>query len=61
MVLDVYLRDAPQRMRLPVLTLLAGRDRIIDNLRTRAFVARFAGPKEIIEYPEAYCLGREPL
>jgi alpha-beta hydrolase superfamily lysophospholipase len=41
-------------MRLPVLTLLAGRDRIIDNRRTRDFVGRFAGPKEVVEYPEAH-------
>ncbi len=38
---------------LPVLLLLAGRDRIIDNQPTRDLVAKFAGPKEIVEYPES--------
>lgn len=52
--LDIYLRDAARRMRLPVLVLLAGRDRIIDNLSTRIFLDRFAGPKEVIEYPQAH-------
>ena len=37
-----------------MLLLLAGRDRIIDNDQTRRFVERFAGPKEIVEYPEAH-------
>jgi alpha-beta hydrolase superfamily lysophospholipase len=53
-VLDLYLRDVGRRMRVPVLMLLAGRDRIIDNHSTRVFVAPFAGPKELIEYPEAH-------
>ena len=40
---------------MPVLLLLAGRDRIIDNDRTRRFVNRFASAdKEVIEYPEAH-------
>ena len=52
--LDVYLRNVAARMRLPVLLLLAGRDRIIDNGKTGAFVARFAGPKEVVEYPDAH-------
>ena len=52
--LDAYLRRAPRHVTAPTLLLLAGRDRIIDNARTRAFVERFAGPKEIIEYPEAH-------
>jgi len=35
--------------------LLAQRDRIIDNQRTRTFVERFAGSdKEIVEYPGAH-------
>ena len=53
-MLDFYLRDVGRRMRLPVLMLLAGRDRIIDNRRTREFVGRFAGPTEVVEYPEAH-------
>jgi alpha-beta hydrolase superfamily lysophospholipase len=53
-LLDFYLRNVGPRMRLPVLLMLAGRDRIIDNAQTRRFVERFAGPKEIIEYPDAH-------
>ena len=52
--LDVYLRNVGKRMRLPVLVMLAGLDRIIHNDKTRAFVGRFAGPVEVIEYPEAH-------
>jgi alpha-beta hydrolase superfamily lysophospholipase len=52
--MDRYVRGAARRVAVPALVLLAGRDRIIDNARTRAFVARFAGPTEVIEYPEAH-------
>ena len=49
-----YATEAPERIRVPVLLMLAGRDRIIDNQRVRAFVQRMASPdKEIIEYPAA--------
>jgi alpha-beta hydrolase superfamily lysophospholipase len=52
--LDAYLRLAPSWVRVPVLLLLAERDRIIDNQRTRAFVERFAGTdRMIVEYPDA--------
>jgi alpha-beta hydrolase superfamily lysophospholipase len=53
--LDGYLRFTTASVRVPVLLLLAGRDRIIDNARTRAFAERFpAADKTIIEYPEAH-------
>jgi alpha-beta hydrolase superfamily lysophospholipase len=53
--LDGYLRVVPAHVRVPVLVLLAGRDRIIDNARTRHFVDRFAAAdREIIEYPDAH-------
>jgi alpha-beta hydrolase superfamily lysophospholipase len=53
--LDGYLRVVPAHVRVPVLVLLAERDRIIDNARTRRFVDRFAATdKEIIEYPGAH-------
>jgi alpha-beta hydrolase superfamily lysophospholipase len=54
LALDLYLRDAPRRIKIPVLLMLAGRDRIIDNRPTRDLIERFAGPKEVIEYPEAH-------
>jgi alpha-beta hydrolase superfamily lysophospholipase len=53
--LDLYLRFAVSRVRLPVLLLLAEHDRIIDNERTRAFVERFpAADKEVREYAGAH-------
>ena len=53
--LDRYLRRAARYVHVPVLLLLAGRDRIINNEKTRAYVERFATPsKEIIEYPDAH-------
>jgi alpha-beta hydrolase superfamily lysophospholipase len=53
--LDLYLRFAVSRIRLPVLLMLAEHDRIIDNTRTRAFVERFpAADKEVLEYAGAH-------
>jgi alpha-beta hydrolase superfamily lysophospholipase len=52
--LDLALRRSPAHVRVPVLLLLAGRDRIIDNARTRTYAGRFAGGVEVIEYPEAH-------
>ncbi len=49
---DVYLRRAVHRVRVPVLLLLAGNDRIIDNQRTQEFVDRFAtNDRTTIKYP----------
>jgi alpha-beta hydrolase superfamily lysophospholipase len=53
--LDGYLRFVPGRVTVPVLLMLAGQDRIIDNARTRRFVESFAtADRTIIEYPEAH-------
>jgi len=53
--LDGYLRFVPKHVRVPVLLLLAERDRIIDNTRTRRFAEQFAAvDKHIIEYPGAH-------
>src|SRR5262249_10667606 len=50
--LDGYLRVCARAVRVPVLLLLAERDRIIDNLSTRRFVERLASTdKEVIEHP----------
>jgi alpha-beta hydrolase superfamily lysophospholipase len=52
--LDRDLRAMPPQVRVPVLLLLAGKDRVIDNQRTRRYVEQFATPDtEILEYPEA--------
>jgi alpha-beta hydrolase superfamily lysophospholipase len=52
--LDGYLRFSTEHVRVPLLVLLAERDRIIDNAKTRQFVERFPAPKEVIEYPGAH-------
>jgi alpha-beta hydrolase superfamily lysophospholipase len=53
--LDGYLRMAARHVTVPVLLMLAGKDRIIRNDRTRRFVDGFATKhKEIIEYPAAH-------
>jgi len=53
--LDAYLRRVPGHVRVPVLLLLAEKDRIIANASTRRFVESFATPdKEIVEYPGAH-------
>lgn len=53
--LDFYLRSAPKFVTVPVLTLLAGKERIIHNDRTRIFVNRFASTdKTVLEYPDAH-------
>jgi alpha-beta hydrolase superfamily lysophospholipase len=53
--LDAFLRFVPRFVTVPVLLMSAGRDRIIHNQRTRAFVERFATTdREVVEYPEAH-------
>jgi alpha-beta hydrolase superfamily lysophospholipase len=53
--LDVYLRFAAKHVTVPVLLLLAERDRIIDNAVTRRFVGRFSSVDvSVIEYPGAH-------
>jgi len=53
--LDAYLRFVPKYVTVPTLLMLAGKDRIIDNARTRRFVEHFAtADKQIIEYSDAH-------
>lgn len=53
--LDRYLRTAAASVTMPVLLLLSGQDRIIQNGPARAFVESFAAAeKHVIEYPEAH-------
>jgi alpha-beta hydrolase superfamily lysophospholipase len=53
--LDGYLRWFPPRLAKPVLLMLAGHDRIIDNGRTRQFVGRLApASATVVEYPDAH-------
>ncbi len=53
--LDGYLRFVRRYITVPVLLLLAGQDRIVDNARTRRFVEALASrDRTIMEYPEAH-------
>jgi acylglycerol lipase len=52
---DLRVRLARGRVRQPILLMLAGRDRIVDNARTLAVVQSFASTdRTVIEYPEAH-------
>jgi alpha-beta hydrolase superfamily lysophospholipase len=53
--LDAYLRFVPKYVTVPTLLMLAEKDRIVDNARTRRFIERLAtSDKQIIEYPGAH-------
>jgi alpha-beta hydrolase superfamily lysophospholipase len=53
--LDRYLRRAVRQVRVPVLLMLAEKDRIIDNAATRRFAQRLASADvRVIEYPGAH-------
>jgi len=52
--LDIYLRRAKRRVKVPTLLMLAGQDRIIDNAKTRRFFEKFPCRKDLIEYPNAH-------
>ena len=53
--LDFYLRIFRTKISKPILLLIAGQDKIIDNEKTIAFVKRFSsGSLTIKEYPKAH-------
>jgi alpha-beta hydrolase superfamily lysophospholipase len=53
--LDRWVRRAPARVSARLLLMLAGQDRIIDNVRTRRYVDRITSrDKTIIEYAEGH-------
>jgi acylglycerol lipase len=53
--IDRQVRLIPPRVHQPVLLMLAGQDRIVDNARTLAYFERLASPnRRLIEYPEAH-------
>jgi acylglycerol lipase len=54
-ILDRVIRNAPRRIQIPSLLLLAGKDRIIDNARTRNYFEQFeTGDRTVLEYPDAH-------
>lgn len=52
--LDIYLKRAARRVRVPTLLVLGGHDRIISNEQTRLFAGRFDTPVSVIDYPGAH-------
>ncbi len=53
-LLNRYSTRSPEKIRIPVFMALAGRDRIVDNTRTRAFFDRIAcQDKQLIEYSDS--------
>ena len=53
--IDLAVARAPSRVRQPILLMLAGRDRIVDNAKTRAYFDRLASAdRRLIEYPEGH-------
>jgi alpha-beta hydrolase superfamily lysophospholipase len=52
--MDWFVRNAPEKISMPLLLMLAGKDRILNNARTKAYFERFASEnKRLIEYPGA--------
>jgi alpha-beta hydrolase superfamily lysophospholipase len=52
--LNRYAAEAPEEIQVPLLLMLAGRDRIVDNARVREFFRNTrSSDKQLIEYPEA--------
>lgn len=53
--IDLRVSRIPRRVKQPVLLMLAGRDRIVDNRKTGAFFERLASSdREVIEYGAAH-------
>ena len=53
--IDRKVSRALSRVRQPVLLMLAGQDRIVDNAKTLAYFRKLASDdREVIEYPEAH-------
>lgn len=52
-LIDRMIRRAPKKLLQPTLLMLGGRDRIVDNARTRAYFRKVAAEdRQILEYPE---------
>jgi len=53
--LDWFVRNAPEKISLPTLLMMAGKDQILDNARTKAYFEKFAAEnKRMIEYADAH-------
>ncbi|WZO99659.1 alpha/beta fold hydrolase [Isosphaeraceae bacterium EP7] len=53
--LDLKVRKIPAKVTQPILLMLGGQDRIVDNIQTRAYFDQLASAdRKVIEYPEAH-------
>jgi alpha-beta hydrolase superfamily lysophospholipase len=53
--IDRWVRRAPRRVKTPVLLMVAGQDRIVNNVKTLEYFHKLASlDKTLIEYPEAH-------
>jgi alpha-beta hydrolase superfamily lysophospholipase len=53
--LGIYLQRAVKRVTMPTLLMLAKKDQIVDNAKTKAFFATFgSADKTVLEYPDAH-------
>ncbi len=52
---DVFLKWQAWRVTVPVLLMLAGRDKVLDNAKTRRYLSRLTGSKSmtVVDYPDA--------
>ncbi len=54
-VIDRLVQRVPRQVKQPALLMLAGRDRIVDNDRTRSYFQRLATiDRQVIEYPDGH-------
>ena len=53
-LLDIYLKRAKKHLRLPILLMLGGDDRVVNNARIRAYIGAAPSPETtVLEYPDA--------
>ena len=52
---DVFLKWQARRVTVPLLLMLAGRDKVLDNAKTRRYLSRLSGSKSltVVDYPDA--------
>lgn len=54
-IIDRHVKRAPARLEQPVLLMLAGKDRIVDNAKTTEYFDRIASrDKRVVTYPEGH-------
>jgi esterase/lipase len=51
--IDLYISKNSDKVKTPSLVLLAGKDRIVDNVKTKMAFQRFDRKPKLIEYPES--------